>query len=151
MKLLTSLIAVSELVFSLTSCNKDDEYVPTSKTVALSGANVVPANASPATGSVTYSYNKLARSLNYTITWTGLTGNATAAHIHGQAFKGFVGAVFQDFGTPFPKTAAGTYSGALFIDGYAITEADLLSGKYYVNIHTAANPGGEIRAQLEFQ
>jgi hypothetical protein len=80
-------------------------------------------------------------------------------HIHGLAPVGFSAAVFQNIitssnGIVTPGAAygaSGKISASLFIDGVTIKEADLLNGFYYMNIHTAANPGGEIKGQIRFQ
>jgi Cu/Zn superoxide dismutase len=149
MRILKSIMAVAAFAFVFAGCNKKNE-VPLSGTATFSASQEVPATVSTATGSATYSYTHYNRTLSYTFTWSGLTGNATLAHIHGKATRGFSAGVFQDFAAAIPKTAAGTYSGTLLIDGFAIKEEDLLAGLYYFNIHTAANPGGEIRAQIEF-
>lgn len=116
-------------------------------TATLSGSNEVPVVVTTATGTVEANYNKLSKILNYKVTWSGLSGNATAAHIHGTAPIGYSVGVLQSF-TSFPAATSGTYSGTLFADGIKILEEDILGDKYYVNIHTALRPAGEIRAQI---
>ena len=107
----------------------------------LAASNEVPANASAATGTLQASLDKESGTLTWTVSYSGLTGPAKAAHFHGPAPAG------QNAGV-----ALG-FSGALDspIQGSATLTpaqvADLLAGKWYVNIHTAANPGGEIRGQ----
>ena len=49
------------------------------------------------------------------------------------------------------NTTCGTYTGTLLADGVVVKEDDLLNGVYYINIHTAAYPNGEIRGQIRFQ
>ena len=77
------------------------------------------------------------------MTYSGLTGPATAAHFHGPAA---VGANAPPV-VPVPATAlANPIKGdATLTDAQA---ADLAAGKWYFNIHTAANKGGEIRGQV---
>jgi hypothetical protein len=71
-----------------------------------------------------------------------LSGPATAAHFHGPAEPGKNAGVK----VPIPNaTASPTEGSATLTDEQA---ADLMAGKYYVNVHTAANPGGEIRGQV---
>ena len=66
----------------------------------------------------------------------------TAAHFHGPAEAGKNAGV----AVPIPNAASSPVKGeATLTDAQA---ADLLGGKYYINIHTAANPGGEIRGQV---
>ena len=109
--------------------------------VTLSGANEVPAVSTSAagTGSVTVARD---RSVKAKITVTGM--NATAAHIHMGA-PGANGPVI----VPFTKSADNTFVAP---DGAKMTEeqyAAWAAGRTYVNVHSAANPGGEIRAQLK--
>jgi hypothetical protein len=101
----------------------------------------VPTNSSTATGSLDGTYDKVTRELRWKLNYSGLTGPATAAHIHGPAMPG------QNAGVviPFPTPATGAEGSATLTEPQA---ADLLDGKWYVNVHTAANPGGEIRGQL---
>ena len=116
-------------------------------TLTMSGAQETPAVTTAATGTVEASYNKLTKTLSYKVTFSGLSGNATAAHIHGPGETGILAGVLQTF-TGFPAKTSGTYGGTLLFEEVKILEADLLANRYYVNIHTAANPNGEIRAQL---
>lgn len=146
--LLCSLLAISALTFS---CKKDEVVVEADKiyqvSASLSGANEVPAVISSATGTTTGTYNQTTKILSIRTTYTGLV--PTVAHIHTQAVPTNAtrtGGVTFDFGigaalaspiiypVPTPLTAA--------------QEANLLNGIMYVNIHTAANPGGEIRGNL---
>ena len=84
-----------------------------------------------------------ARKLDYLITFSGLTGPATMAHFH-RGERGVAGPVAADIilGGRDGR-AAGTWSNISTED-----LALLLQRKIYVNIHTAAFPNGEIRAQL---
>jgi hypothetical protein len=78
-------------------------------------------------------------------TFSGLTGPATAAHIHGPAPAGKNAGVLvwlSEKGKPFTSPFKGSIT---LSDAQA---NDLTDGMCYVNIHTAANPGGEIRGQL---
>jgi hypothetical protein len=132
------------------SCKEEDYLVPgefASTNLPMSGAQEVPAVTTGATGTIQATYSQYSKTLNYTVTFSGLSGNAAAAHIHGTGEPGINAVVLQTF-AGFPAKTAGTYSGSLLIDGVKILEEYLLAGKYYINIHTAANPGGEIRGQL---
>jgi hypothetical protein len=84
--------------------------------------------------------------LTWTVTYSGLTGDASAAHFHGPAAPGANAPVIIPIGmgsVPNPSTG----SKVLTDDQIA----DLLAGKWYVNVHTKANPGGEIRGQVVAQ
>ncbi|MBH5401125.1 CHRD domain-containing protein [Bradyrhizobium sp. CNPSo 4010] len=108
----------------------------------LDGKSEVPANTSSATGTADLDYDAASKKLSWTVTYSGLSGPATAAHFHGPAEAGKNAGV----AVPIPNAASSPVKGeATLTDAQA---ADLLGGKYYINIHTAANPGGEIRGQV---
>jgi CHRD domain-containing protein len=110
----------------------------------LAGASEVPPTASAGTGAATTTLDTATRKLNWDVTFSGLTGPAMAAHIHGPADLGQNAGVVVPFGKG-PLTSPIKGSTTLT----AAQMADLEAGKYYVNIHTAANKGGEIRGQLQ--
>jgi hypothetical protein len=107
----------------------------------LKASNEVPANDSKGAGSVTVTFDTASKQLSWKGTYTGLSGPATAAHFHaGEAGKN--GAVV----VPITGADKGSFEGsATLTDAQA---ADMLAGKWYVNVHTAANKAGEIRGQL---
>lgn len=119
------------------------------KGLALSGDQEVPAKSGPGSGSGDVLYNKNTKRLSYSITYSNLSGNPTMGHIHGSAPRGVNAPVlfpFSFFSLPAPTS--GPVNGSVVLT--AAQEADLLNGLYYFNLHTAANPGGEIRGQIEF-
>jgi hypothetical protein len=108
----------------------------------LDGKAEVPANASTATGSADIDYDPATKKLSWKLTYSGLSGPATSAQFHGPAAAG------KNAGdaVAIPKATSSPVEGsATLTDAQA---ADLMAGRYYVNIHTAANPGGEIRGQV---
>lgn len=112
----------------------------------LSASKQTPPNASKGTGSVTATYDTSSKVLKWKGTHAGLTGPATSAHFHGPATAGRYADVaiwISTKGTPLPQSFEGE---ATLTDAQA---ADMLAGLWYVNIHTAAYPPGEIRGQLE--
>lgn len=146
---LTALV-LSVSFFAFAGCEKTEDvdaqntYVGSS---VMSGAQETPAITTTATGIMQSTYNRLSKILSYKISFTGLTTNAAAAHIHGTAPVGYAAGVLQTF-SGFPAATSGTYSGTVFIDGIRFTESNLLAGLYYVNIHNATRPAGEIRGQI---
>lgn len=108
----------------------------------LDGKAEVPATTSGGTGSAELSFDPATKKLSWTLTYSGLSGPATAAHFHGPAEAGKNAGV----AVAIPNATTSPVKGeATLTDAQA---ADLTSGKYYINIHTAANPGGEIRGQV---
>jgi hypothetical protein len=107
----------------------------------LSAASEVPPNASAGTGTATATYDTASKKLAWSVTYSGLTGSATAAHFHGPAEAGKNAGV----AVPIPGTASPMTGEATLTDAQA---ADLMAGKWYVNVHTAENKGGEIRGQV---
>jgi hypothetical protein len=108
----------------------------------LKGSTEVPANDSKGTGSVTATYDTTTKKFTYSATYKDLTGPATAAHFHGPAAAGANAppvVPVKDM-TPSPLKGEATLTDA--------QAADLVGGKWYFNIHTAANKGGEIRGQV---
>jgi hypothetical protein len=108
----------------------------------LSATQEVPPTQSQGKGNAEVNFDSASKKLSWTVTYSGLTGPATAAHFHGPAEAGKNAGV----AVPIPNQANSPVTGsATLTDAQA---ADLTAGKYYVNIHTAANPGGEIRGQV---
>lgn len=116
----------------------------TAYSLTLSGASEVPSVNTPATGSAAI---MLDASDNVTVTgtFTGLTADVTAAHIHGRASATTTADIMLDL-TVTPGRA-GTVSGS---GQLTATEASAMrSGMTYINIHSSTNTAGEIRAQIQ--
>ncbi|MEO5782959.1 MAG: CHRD domain-containing protein, partial [Ginsengibacter sp.] len=115
---------------------------PTFK-ATLNGANERPTpNTSTATGSATLIFNIDTKIFTVTTTYSGLTGTASAGHIH-KGDATIAGPVL--FGFTNVSVSPIVYT-SIALD--AAQEADLRAGLHYVNVHTALYPGGEIRGQL---
>jgi hypothetical protein len=107
---------------------------------SMTANNEVPPNSSKGTGTVTASYDTSSKQLSWKGSYSDLTGPATAAHFHsGEPGKnGPVAVPITPSTTPFEGSATLTDAQA----------AGLLAGNWYVNVHTQANKGGEIRGQV---
>jgi hypothetical protein len=108
----------------------------------LGGASEVPPVTSPGKGSATASLDTATKTLTWTVTYSGLSGPATAGHIHGPAAPGANAGVL----VPFNGDLASPIKGSAPLTDAQVS--DLEAGKWYVNLHTAANKPGEIRGQL---
>src|SRR5260370_5110788 len=108
----------------------------------LSATQEVPPNQSAGKGTAAITFDTEAKKLSWTVNYSGLSGPATAAHFHGPGEPGKNAGV----AVAIPNAGSSPAEGSA-----TLTEAqaaDLTAGKYYVNVHTAANPGGEIRGQV---
>jgi hypothetical protein len=120
-------------------------------TAALSGGENVPVITTTASGTGSFVLNDDRTELTYTISYQGLSGNITGGHFH-IGRPGVSGPVVKGYGIS-GSPASGTVTGV-----WKTTDASqplttalvesLLTGKVYVNFHTATNPGGEIRGQV---
>jgi len=123
-------------------CTSDGELagapkLPTYTATLAPGAGITSAGK----GTGTFTYDAATHTLNYNVTYEGLSGPAAAAHIHGPAEPGANAPPV----VPFANAASPITGTATLTDAQA---ADLAAGKWYVNVHTAANRGGEIRGQI---
>jgi hypothetical protein len=109
----------------------------------LKASTEVPPKDSAGTGTLTATLNTETNEFKYHVEFSGLTGPAAAAHFHGPAAAG------ANAKPQVPIKASPITSP---IDGTATLTPeqakDLVAGLWYFNIHTAANPGGEIRGQI---
>jgi len=114
-----------------------------SYTARLSGRAEVPKTDSKGKGKLDATFDTQTKALNYTLTFDGLSGPATAAHIHGPATRKENAGVVAPLGDKNP-TSPVTGTVTLTDDQVKALQAS----KLYANVHTAANPGGEIRGQI---
>lgn len=110
----------------------------------LSATAEVPPVQSQGAGSAQVSVDTASKQVSWRVDYTGLSGPAAAAHIHCGAPAGGNAGVAVPLGSGSnwnsPLTGSGTLTDAQL--------QQLQSGQCYVNVHTAANKGGEIRGQL---
>ena len=153
--LVASAVLMAAVVVSATAlaCGSDNNtLLPTTVTFSttMNGAGENPVKNVAGVGTATIV--KSAGTYTYTITFSGLTGPLQAAHIHGPATAGVNANVIVPFTTAGAGTS-GTLTGTFSSTTTATISNDSLdvlmrTGNAYVNLHTTANPGGEIRGQL---
>ena len=118
---------------------------PQTLTVLLSGATEVPPVETPAKGTAMLIYDPATAKLSWTVEYLDLTGPATMAHFHGPAQPGgnapaviWLTKKGESFASPIVGEATLTPEQA----------QDFSAGLWYVNVHTAGNPSGEIRGWI---
>lgn len=112
-------------------------------TADLTGASEVPAVDTAATGKLEATLDTESKVFTWTINYEGLSGEATAAHFHGPAAEGAnAGPV-----VPIEGELASPITGNVTLTDDQVTQ--LQGSQWYLNIHTAAHPDGEIRGQVK--
>jgi glucose/arabinose dehydrogenase/plastocyanin len=118
-------------------------------TVILSGAAERPNPVTNTTAIGSGSFALEGNVLRFDIRYSGLSSNSTAAHIHGPATAGGFTGVMIDL-QPFHLgpfgTTSGAFSGSIILS--PPQKAAILAGQTYVNVHSSAHQGGEIRGQI---
>jgi hypothetical protein len=146
--------AVVILLCTISACKKEKKPVDLTKKVniTLSGAQEVPANTSSGTGTGQITFDPTTKVISYNFSWQLGSPTATTSNMHfhgaedGSDIKSSVVAIGI---TGFPTTSSGTMSGQTV----ALTDvqaAQLLAGKWYLNIHSSTVPGGELRGNIKF-
>ena len=144
------------LLTTFSGCKKDEEPVAVDPlkrvTVMFSGAQEVPAVTTTGTGTAKLIFDPSLKTINYNITWTLGSAAATTANMHFHGAED--GSDLKSSGvalgiTGFSTANTGTISGTTI----ALTDAQvaqLLAGKWYLNIHSSTVPSGELRGNIKF-
>jgi hypothetical protein len=153
------LATAAVLALGVLGCDDDGTTPETNEFRAtLSGAEEVPVRNVPGTGTATFTVE--GTTVRYRLDVSGMTG-VTAAHIH-VGTRGVNGPILVGLFSASPATGAvngtlreGSFTSADVAQVGVVTYASLLAlmrnGDTYVNVHTTAFPGGEIRGQIAAQ
>ncbi|MEO7114607.1 MAG: CHRD domain-containing protein [Caldimonas sp.] len=139
--LATVLASGALLVAGCGMMGSKDGMMGNTMTVPMSGANEVPPNSSGGTGTAKVDLD--GNVLKWTVTYSGTTGPVTAGHFHGPAKSGANAGVV----VPFTGSLASPITGTKALTAAQVDEVK--AGLWYVNLHTAAHPGGELRGQVK--
>lgn len=148
----------------IVSCESFTEVIgPTHYSASMLGANVKPSAVTTAgSGTITMSWDPVARTLSYTLGYARLTSAATGVHLHGPANANGVAGILIDFESPpgaitteFVAAETGSASGRIdltqpitpTVSGDSLVVL-LQKGLLYVDAHTSANDAGEIRGNV---
>jgi len=112
----------------------------------LNGASEVPPVTTAGKGSATASLNTATKMLTWSVDYSGMSGPVTAGHIHGPAAAGTNAGVLVPLAGN-PASLASPIKGSATLTDAQIS--DLEAGRAYINLHTDANKGGEVRGQLQ--
>jgi CHRD domain len=105
----------------------------------LKGTNEQPPVSGNASGTLSATYDTASKKLTWTVNYSGLSGNATGAHFHGAGPNDKTPDIVGYLVSPLQGSRNLTDTQA----------SDLMAGRWYVEIETAANPKGEIRGQVQ--
>ena len=139
----------SAIVAAVALATSSAAQAQTSFTAFLNGAQEVPLRTTPAFGNGTVLMNAARTQITINLTFQGLLGNITIAHIHNGAV-GINGGVILDIRnliTTTPDLKGGSIMNAMLNIDMAQANV-LLAGNGYFNVHTDTSPGGEIRGQI---
>ncbi len=145
-KILFSILLLLALSTVFYACKKDEVSSLMTVSATLSGVNEVPAVVTTGAGTLTGTYDKDTKVITYNIQWTVEGAALTGMHFHGPASTTENAGVIIGF-SGYSTANKGTFTGVL----PALTaaqEVDFLAGKWYLNIHSERNRGGEIRGQV---
>lgn len=135
-------LSVMSVALTLAACNTMQASNTLGFSAKLAAASEVPPNDSTGTGTLVASLDRQSHVLTWTLTYAGMSGPVKAGHFHGPAAAGTNAGVVL----PFTGSVESPIKGTATLSEAQV--ADLTAGKWYVNLHTPAHPGGEVRGQV---
>lgn len=111
---------------------------------AIAGPNEVPPTASSASGTGEIVLDTASRQLSWKMKWSGLSAPLSATHFHGAAPATANAGILVPI--PASNTASGEAAGSAVVTEQQV--ADILAGRWYINMHTPNYPACEIRGQV---
>jgi hypothetical protein len=153
-RLMTCAVLITSLFFA--GCKKDDDDEPESLikkvTVQMTGAQEVPPVTTSGSGTAEISYDPTIKVIAYKLTWQLGSPSSTTTNMHFHGSETGSDAVSSGVVIPITGFSTGS-SGTLTGTTPALTDvqaAQLLAGKWYVNIHSSIYPAGELRGNIKF-
>jgi len=143
MRRFITMLAAAAVAVGLVACTQSSSQ-KTYK-AELWAANEVPPVGGAGKGTAVLTFDPATKQLSWDVKFSDLSSPAILAHIHGPAAVGTNAAVVVPF-DGVPSATSGEIKGSKVLTDAQI--ADLEAGKYYVNVHSANNKGGEIRGQV---
>ncbi len=144
MKTLSNMFRITLTVSALSLATIVAQAATINLKADLKASSEVPAKDGAGKGTLTGTLNTETNEFVYHVEFGGLSGAVVAAHFHGPAAEG---------SNAKPQLPIKVTPITSPIDGKATLSPeqakDLEDGKWYFNLHTAANPGGEIRGQVQ--
>jgi CHRD domain-containing protein len=138
-------IVLAACLTGITAWTVPSNAEPLSFKVALTGTQQVPPVETTGIGTADLSYDPATRTVTWNVSYSNLSGPATMAHFHGPAGQGKNGPVviwLTEKGKPAESPTKGQ---ATLTPDQA---QQFTAGEWYINVHTQAHPGGEVRGQV---
>jgi CHRD domain len=141
----TPLVALALLLIGQAPCSAEIIKL----TANLSGSEELPPISAKGSGALKGLYDTTTKKLSWSISYSGLTGPVTRADFHASAAAGEHAPIKVGIDTAGVSSGMPIEGSANLTDRFEPPlDKALLNGKFYINLHTADHPNGEIRGQI---